>query len=151
MAKEELTSFLAVAGELKVKGLTENNSRPKRESVFDAPPSKPVAPCLPEEQPPSRKPPPTCVLQSKRQSLLIPQNDTTQDFVSVKLEPCEALPLEQRQAHSTTFQSSNGGDGAGKQEQYEDDGQYEGEGYIAQHDGEIDGCKRLLKSVIVVL
>ena len=65
VAEEELISFLAVAGELKVKGLTENLSRPKQESVFDAPPSKPVAPCLPEEQPVIRKPPPTSVLQSK--------------------------------------------------------------------------------------
>ena len=144
VAEEELISFLAVAGELKVKGLTENPSGPKQESVFDAPPSKPVAPCLPEEQPPSRKPPSTSVLQSKRQSLLIPQNDTTQDFVSVKLEPCEAPPLEEQQARSTTFQSSNGEYGAGNQEQYEDDGQYDGEGHIAQHDGEIDGGKRLL-------
>jgi len=139
VAEEELISFLAVAGELKVKGLTENLLGPKKESVFDAPPSKPVAPCLLEERPPSRKPPPTSVLQLKRQSLLIPQNDTTQDFVSVKLEPCEAPPLEQHQAHPTTFQSSNGEYGAGNQEHYEDDGQYDGEGYIAQHDGEIDG------------
>ena len=64
VAKEELTSFLAVAGELKVKGLAESHSRPKQD-VFDAPPSKPVAPCLPEEQPVIRKPPPTSVLQSK--------------------------------------------------------------------------------------
>ena len=136
-------SFLAVAGELKVKGLSENLSGPKQESVFDAPPSKPVAPCMPEEQPPCRKPLPTSVLQSKRQSLLIPQNDTTQDFVSVKLEPCEAPPLEQQQAHPTTFQSSNGEDGAGKQEHYEDEynGEYEGEGYVAQHDREVDGGK----------
>ena len=140
MAKEELISFLAVAGELKVKGLTENLSRPKQESVFDAPPSKPVAPCLP----PSRKPPSTSVLQSKRQSLLLPQHNSTQDVVSVKLEPCEAPLLEQQQAHSTTFQSLNGGDGAGKQEQCVDDGQYDGEGYIAQHDGEIDGGKIII-------
>merc|ERR1719447_459204 len=139
VAEEELISFLAVAGELKVKGLTENPSGPKQESVFDALPSKPVAPCLPEEQPPSRKPPPTSVLQSKRQSPLIPQNDATQDLVSVKLEPCEAPPLDQQQAHPTTFQSSNGEYGAGNQEQCEDDGQYDGEGYVAQHDGEIDG------------
>jgi len=139
VAKEELISFLAVAGELKVKGLTENNSGPKQEGIFDAPPSEPVAPCLPEEQPPSRKSPPTSVLQSKRQSLLIPQYNSTQDVVSVKLEPCEAPLLEQQQAHSTTFQSSNGGDGAGEQEQCVDDGQYDGEGYVAQHDGEIDG------------
>ena len=140
MAEEELISFLAVAGELKVKGLTENLSRPKQESVFDAPPSKPVAPCLP----PSRKPPSTSVLQSKRQSLLLPRSDKTQDFVSVKLEPCEAPPLDQQQAHPTTFQSSNGEYGAGNQEQCEDDGQYDGEGYVAQHDGEIDGGKSII-------
>ena len=75
VAKEELMSFLAVAGELKVKGLAENNSRPtKQESVFDALPPKPVAPCSPDEQPPSRKLPPTNVLQSNRQSLFLPQN-----------------------------------------------------------------------------
>jgi len=135
VAKEELISFLAVAGELKVKGLTENNSRPKQELGR----CKSVAPCLPEEQPPSRKSPPTSVLQLKRQSLLLPQHNSTQDVVSVKLEPCEAPLLEQQQAHSTTFQSSNGGDGAGEQEQCVDDGQYDGEGYVAQHDGEIDG------------
>jgi len=142
VAKEELISFLAVAGELKVKGLTENLSRPKQESVFDAPPSKPVAPCLPEEQPITRKAPPTSVLQSKRRSLLLPQNDSTQDVVSVKFEPCEAPPLEQQQAHPTTSQSSNGEGGAGNQEHYEDEyniGEYEGEGNVAQHDGDVDG------------
>jgi len=139
VAEEELISFLAVAAELKVKGLTDNNSRPKHESVFDAPPSKPVAPCLPEEKPPSRKPPPTSVLQSKRQSLLLPQNGATQDFVSVKSEPYETPHFEQHQAHTTTFQSFNVEDGGENQEQYEDDDQYDGEGYVAEHDGEIDG------------
>jgi len=139
VAKEELISFLAAAGELKVKGLTENLSGPKQEGVFDAPPSKPVAPCLLEEQPPSRKPPPTSVLQSKSQSLHLPQNDATQDFVPVKLEPCEAPPHEQHQANHPTVQSFNEEDGAENEEQYEDDGQYEGDGSDSQPDREIDG------------
>ena len=140
-------SFLAVAGELKVKGLAENNSRPtKQESVFDALPPKPVAPCSPDEQPPSRKLPPTNVLQSNRQSLFLPQNGATQDFISVKSEPYETPPFEQHQAHTTTFQSFNVEDGGENQEQYEDDDQYDGEGYVAEYDGEIDGGK----SVIIV-
>jgi len=139
VAKEELMSFLAVAGELKVKGLTESNSRPKQESVFDAPPSKPVAPCLPEEQPITRRPPPTSVLQSKVQPIPLPHNDSIQDFVPVKLEPNETPPLEQHQANHPTVQSFNEEDGAENKEQYEDDSQYEGDGFDAQHDREMDG------------
>ena len=141
VAKEELISFLAVAGELKVKGLTENLSRPKQEGVFDAPPSKPVAPCLPEKQPISRRPPPTSVLQSKVQPIPLPHNDSIQDFVPFKLEPNETSPLEQHQANHPTVQSFNEEDGAENKEQYEDDSQYEGDGFDAQHDREMDGGK----------
>merc|ERR1719209_1944065 len=129
--KEELISFLAAAGELNVKGLTENLSGPKQESVFDAPPSKPVAPCLPEEQPITRRPPPTSVLQSKVQPIPLPHNDSIQDFVPVKLEPNETPPLEQRQANHPTVQSFNEEE---NKEQYEDDSHYEGDGFDAQHD-----------------
>jgi len=140
LAEEELMSFLAVAGELKVKGLAENNSRPtKQESVFDALPPKPVAPCSPDEQPPSRKPLPTSVLQPKRQSLLLPQNDASKDFVSVKLEPYETPPLEQHQANHPTVQCFNEEDGAENEEKYEDDDQYEGDGFDAQLDRDKDG------------
>ena len=145
MPREELMSFLAVAGELKVKGLAENNSRPtKQESVFDALPPKPVAPCSPDEQPPSRKPLPTSVLQPKRQSLLLPQNDASKDFVSVKLEPYETPPLEQHQANHPTVQCFNEEDGAENEEKYEDDDQYEGDGFDAQLDRDKDGGKSLV-------
>ena len=64
VAEEELNSFLAVAEELKIKGLTENQSKGKQESSSTAPLPKPAAPsCLPDEQPSTRRPPPTSVLQ----------------------------------------------------------------------------------------
>merc|ERR1712168_955290 len=42
VAQEELNSFLAVAEELKVKGLTQNQSSKKQESSFPAPSPKPA-------------------------------------------------------------------------------------------------------------
>ena len=45
VAKEELNSFLALAEELKVRGLTENQSSKKSESSSSAPLVKSAAPC----------------------------------------------------------------------------------------------------------
>merc|ERR1712198_314679 len=42
VAQEELNSFLAVAEELRVKGLTQNQSSKKQESSFPAPSPKPA-------------------------------------------------------------------------------------------------------------
>ena len=64
VAQEELNSFLAVAEELKFKGLTQNQSKGKQESSSTAPLPKPAAPSyLPDEQPSTRRPPPTSGLQ----------------------------------------------------------------------------------------
>merc|ERR1712233_38046 len=55
VAQEELNSFLAVAEELRVKGLTQNQSSKKQESSFPAPSPKPAPSRIPDREPP---PPP---------------------------------------------------------------------------------------------
>ena len=71
VAHEELNSFLAVAEELKVKGLTGIQLSKEQASSSAAPPSKPAAPLLPNEQAvqaPTRRLPLTNVLQPKQHS-----------------------------------------------------------------------------------
>ena len=111
VAQEELSSFLAVAEELKIKGLTGNQSSNKQESSSGAPPSEPAAPHLPNEQQPTRKLPPS--------------------------EPSET-PLVQQyhavQAHPTTLHSSR--EDYGTEEQYGDYGQFEEDSDNTQNGGD---------------
>ena len=119
-------SFLALAEELKVKGLTENQSSQKSESSSSAPLVESAAPCLLDEQSPTRRPPPTSVLKPKRLSTPL-ENDAAQEFVSVKSEPFETLPIHQdlgNSVQSTEGDSCTVGD-------YQENGQYEGKGYGA--------------------
>ena len=134
VAKEDLNSFLAVAEDLKIKGLTGNQSSNKQPSSSTAPPSEPAAPHLPNEQQPTRKLPPTSVLQPKQDSLPL-KKDLAPEFGSVKSEPCDRY--QEVQAHSTTLQSSQGDHGT--QEQYEDYGQFEGDSENTQDGGERGG------------
>jgi len=131
VAQEELNSFLAVAEELKIKGLTGNQSSNKQPSSSTAPPSEPAAPHLPNEQQPTRKLPPTSVLQPKQDSLPL-KKDLAPEFGSVKSEPYDQC--QEVQAHSTTLQSSKGDHGS--QEQYEDYGQFEEDSDNTQNCGE---------------
>ena len=141
VAEEELNSFLAVAEELKFKGLTQNQSKGKQESSSTAPLPKPAAPsCLPDEQPSTRRPPPTTVLQPKRHSVPLADYEPAQEFVSVKSEPCETSSIHQHQIDSTTTMQSIEGDYVAV-EDYQDDDQYEGEGYNALQSGEVNGGK----------
>ena len=55
VAKEELNFFLALAEELKVRGLTENQSSKKSESNSSAPHPESAAPCLLDEQSQTRR------------------------------------------------------------------------------------------------
>ena len=126
VAKEELNSFLALAEELKVRGLTENQSSTKSESSSSAPLAESAAPCRLDEQSPIRRPPPTSVLKPKRLSTPL-ENDAAQEFVSVKSEPFETLPIHQDLANST--QSTEGE--FGTVGDYQENGQYEGKGYEA--------------------
>jgi len=153
VAQEELNSFLAVAEELRVKGLTQNQSSKKTESSYSAPPPKPAAPRLPDREPapPPKRSRPAPIIQSSQHSLPLPEDDDIQEVVPVKSEPREAPLVQQHQAqpagqemYSHALQAAEGDYGA--EEQYEDYGQYEGEGYDAQEAG--DGNKGLLESMI---
>jgi len=160
VAKEELNSFLNVAEELKVKGLSGNQSSKKQKSNSTTPPYLANAPCLTDRQPESlaRKPKPTIVLQSKRRSLPLNRNnqDRAQESGSVKSEPCGTSLVQQHQvveAHPTTLEIMEDY-GADSEEQNEDFSQIEGEAYFAQHGGDLNGagghaqahqCKECLK------
>jgi len=146
VAQEELNSFLAVAEELRVKGLTQNQSSKKTESSYIPPPPKPAAPRLPDREPapPPKRSRPAPIIQSSQHSLPLPEDDDIQEVVPVKSEPREAPLVQQHQAqpagqemYSHALQAAEGDYGA--EEQYEDYGQYEGEGYDAQEAG--DGNK----------
>jgi len=152
VAQEELNSFLAVAEELRVKGLTQNQSSKKTESSYSAPPPKPAAPRLPDREPapPPKRSRPAPIIQSSQHSLPLPEDDDIQEVVPVKSEPREAPLVQQHQAqpagqemYSHALQAAEGDYGA--EEQYEDYGQYEGEGYDAQEAG--DGNKGHLASL----
>ena len=126
VAKEELNSFLALAEELKVRGLTENQSSKKSESSSSAPLAESADPCLPDERSPTRSPPPTSVLQPKRFSTPL-ENDAAQEFVSVKSEPFETLLIHQDLGNSV--QSTEGD--FGTVGDYQENDQYDGKGYGA--------------------
>lgn len=146
VAQEELNSFLAVAEELRVKGLTQNQSSKKQETPYSAPPPKPAPSRIPDRDPlpPPKKPRPPPVLQSNQHSLPPADDDDIQEVVPVKSEPREAPLVQQHQAqpaaqemYSHALQATEEGEYGGE-DQYEDYGQYEGEGYDAQ---EGDGNK----------
>jgi len=131
VAQEELNSFLAVAEELKVKGLAQSaqsQSNGKQKSTSSTPLAKSASPSLPDKQPSTRRPLPTSVLHPRWLSIPLPNNDTAQEFISVKLEPFETLPIHQDLGHSSTAESNEGDFGA---EDYQDNGQYEGDRYQA--------------------
>ena len=147
VAQEELNSFLAVAEELRVKGLTQNQSSKKQETPYSAPPPKPAPSRIPDRDPlpPPKKPRPTPILQSNQHSLPPADDDDIQEVVPVKSEPREAPLVQQNQAqpaaqemYSHALQAAEEGEYGGE-EQYEDYGQYEGEGYDGQEGG--DGNK----------
>jgi len=159
VAQEELNTFLNVAEELKVKGLSGNqSSKLKQKSNSTIPLYLANAPCLTGRQPGplARKPKPTSVLQPKRRSLPLTKNDHAQESGSVKSELYETSLARQHQvveAHPTTLEIVEDC-GADSEEQYEDFSRIEGEAYYAQHGGDLHGaggnaqahqCKECLK------
>ena len=147
VAQEELNTFLNVAEELKVKGLSGNQSSKKQKSNSTTPPYLANAPCLTDRQPGplARKPKPTSVLQPKRRSLPLTKNDHAKESGSVKSEPRGTSLVRQHQvveAHPTTLEIM-GDFGADGEEQNEDFSQIEGEAYYAQLGGDLNGGKNL--------
>jgi len=89
VAQEELNSFLAVAEDLRVKGLTQNQSGPSKREAYSQPKPPPIikpTPKATERDPiqPLKRPRPTPVISS------IPDDDDIQEVVPVKTEPREA-------------------------------------------------------------
>jgi len=119
VAQEELNSFLSVAEDLRVKGLTQNNSSeaqtPRAQPKQEGPPKHIPRPRDPPERDPvpppkrPRPPPPAPQIQDPIQSYH--QDDDIQEVVPVKSEPRDpapmpmtAAPVEQQMYHQTQAQ-----------------------------------------------
>jgi len=94
VAQEELNSFLAVAEDLRVKGLTQNNSSTKQPITKPPPASKPIP--SRDQDPPPKRPRPT---PPSRQTPSIADDDDIQEVVPIKSEPREPPPLAISQSH----------------------------------------------------
>jgi len=146
VAQEELNSFLAVAEDLRVKGLTQSNSQtenPVKESFQTVKKSLPAKPAIrpPERDiiPTHKRPPP---------SSQIIDNDEIQEIIPVKSEPSDILPVHPQPPkvvpsqqddlylHNTSQALAHTEDQdmsmTYQEETYEDYGQYESE---QQYDG----------------
>jgi len=89
VAQEELNSFLAVAEDLRVKGLTQNNSSSDSKSKSDPAPVKASRPAPPVSDPPPKRPRPAPVQSYQQQQ---PQDDDEiQEVMPVKAEPGTAV------------------------------------------------------------
>ena len=148
VAQEELNSFLAVAEELRVKGLTQNQSGSRKETyTAPAPPAPKPAPRIQDPGPPPKRPrpslPPTPINHS---SLHHSVEDDIQEVMPVKSEPREPAPQAPapppQEAYSHALQAAEDPDQYGEGEGYEDYGQYEGEGYV-QEGGDANKGKML--------
>merc|ERR1712096_314909 len=95
VAQEELNSFLAVAEDLRVKGLTQNQSGSQKREDFSLPKSTPLiksssrasGPIPPPKRP--RPPPPTSSSNMSRTTM---DDDDIQEVVPVKTEPKDVPP-----------------------------------------------------------
>jgi len=117
VAQEELNSFLAVAEELRVKGLTQNTQEtPKQRSP---PPRDPVPPPKrprPAPPPPTRTQPQVFRSQEQRDD----EVQEVQEVQTVKAEPREQQVYQENQESAVAIEDTY-------QEDYGDYGQYEGQ------------------------
>ena len=114
VAQEELNSFLAVAEDLRVKGLTQNNSESGDKAKVEKP-----APSSRSREPPERDsggPPPkrprqvpstpsTPIVQTNSRPQSTFEDDDIQEVVPVKSEPREAAPIASTAMTTTTSQN----------------------------------------------
>ena len=124
VAQEELNSFLAVAEELKVKGLTQNNGE-----AHSSKPSTPLPrPPPPLSKPAPRPPPPDPVPPPKRPRPAPTEDEDIQEVVPISpLVKAEPQPYQERQDTSHALAAQE--DEQVYEEGYEDYGQYEEGGY----------------------
>jgi len=132
VAQEELNSFLAVAEELRVKGLTQNSESSKQQQQqqqreppqrSEVPPPKRMRPAAQAPAAPSRqtvygKPPDVARDEA-------PEDEVQEVEVPVKAEPREQVPAYHQETQESAVALE---DGYQVEEQYEEYGQYE-EGY----------------------
>jgi len=97
VAQEELNSFLAVAEDLRVKGLTQNNSSSDAKPKSEPPKiSRPPPPREPQERdpvPPPKRPRPAPTIAAPQQSYHQEEDDDIQEVVPVKSEPRDPVPM----------------------------------------------------------
>jgi len=133
VAQEELNSFLAVAEELRVKGLTQNNqggssgASSKKDSFSTAPRPQAAAPRIPDPVPPPKKPRPAAAPSYSGHD----DDDIQEVIPTVKTEPLQAAAVasEPYQQQEQSGQLQQVDDGMGYDEEgYEDYGQYGAEG-----------------------
>ena len=145
VAQEELNSFLAVAEDLKVKGLTQNNSESKSANIRGEKnkpkihsPAKPPDPVL---QPKRPRQPPQQPIPSAAPKYQLPEDDI-QEVVPVKSEPVSQHPepvheVEEQEESNTAVQHLGMEEqGGGMVEYGEDYGEY---GDNEQADASFDG------------
>jgi len=152
VAQEELNSFLAVAEELRVKGLTQNNqsgnnssSSSKKEPFSAAPRPQAAAPRLPDPVPPPKKPRPAAAPTYATHD----DDDIQEVMPTVKTEPLQAAAAapEPYQQQEQGGQLQQVDDGMGYDEEgYEDYGQYGAEGGYEGTLVDADGNKGALSS-----
>lgn len=151
VAQEELNSFLAVAEELRVKGLTQNNqsgnnssSSSKKEPFSAAPRPQAAAPRLPDPVPPPKKPRPAAAPTYATHD----DDDIQEVMPTVKTEPLQAAAAapEPYQQQEQGGQLQQVDDGMGYDEEgYEDYGQYGAEGGYEGTLVDADGNKGRLR------
>ena len=145
VAQDELNSFLAVAEELRVKGLTQNNQNSaKKDSGSKSPPSAHKSRSAPEPSsaaPPPKRSRPNPPPPSQQQSTYAPDDDDIQEVVPVKSEPRDSSqPMVSVDPYASTAAAGGGGGGtqdaasnnhqlateddAAYDESYDDYGQY---------------------------
>jgi len=153
VAQEELNSFLAVAEELRVKGLTQNNqsgnnssSSSKKEPFSAAPRPQAAAPRLPDPVPPPKKPRPAAAPTYATHD----DDDIQEVMPTVKTEPLQAAAVapEPYQQQEQGGQLQQVDDGMGYDEEgYEDYGQYGAEGGYEGTLVDADGNKGSLETL----
>jgi len=170
VAQEELNSFLAVAEDLKVKGLTQNNAEKNTHSRPEPPKLKPrdfPERTEPDPPPPKRPRPPPVAMQSfvSKPVTNFQPDDDIQEVIPVKSEPHSSLPPEIVQTssilphdHDLSQQVADYGDegvvadpnsGLYGAEDYGDYANYDesGEGALMDETGSVDANKDLAELV----
>jgi len=134
VAQEELNSFLAVAEDLKVKGLTQSNNSKAAPPPPPAPPSRPPAAPRPRSPPRHSSPAPTKRPRPSPQQHNYPDDDIQEVEPVVKTEPIATMTEPAPIPHSYNTQGQESAlahmeEGAAYTEDGYDYGGYEDEAY----------------------